>query len=97
MTQSTQAPAIDENRLIAERRAKLDALREAGNAYPNNCQPKHQAQQLHAQFGEFEKEALADMASPASVAGRMMLKRVMGKSKFCNATRRQRPHPNLFG
>ncbi|HLS43598.1 MAG TPA: lysine--tRNA ligase [Paenalcaligenes sp.] len=82
MTQSIQAPAIDENRLIAERRAKLDKLREAAPAYPNNFQPAHKAYELHAAFDAFDKEQLAEQENPACVAGRMMLKRVMGKASF---------------
>src|SRR5690606_34635052 len=82
MTQSIQAPAIDENRLIAERRAKLDKLREAAPAYPNNFQPAHKAHELHTAFDAFDKEQLAEQENPASVAGRMMLKRVMGKASF---------------
>lgn len=84
MTESIQAaaPAIDENRLIAERRAKLDKLREKGIAYPNDFHPAHNARNLHTEYDELSKEVLAEMETHVSVAGRMMLKRVMGKASF---------------
>src|SRR5690606_36747645 len=83
MTDSTTpAPALDENHLIAERRGKLARLREAGPAYPNDFVPENKAADLHAAYGEQDKEALAELEAPAKVAGRMMLKRVMGKASF---------------
>jgi len=84
MTEPTPAtaPASDENHLIAERRSKLARLREEGVAFPNDFRPDNKAAELHAKFGEFDKEALTELAAPAKVAGRMMLKRVMGKASF---------------
>ena len=81
------APAHDENQLIAERRDKLRALREAqaqgkGVAFPNNFKPAHQAEALHAAHGETPAETLDSAPVQVSVAGRMMLKRVMGKASF---------------
>lgn len=78
----TPSPAIDENHLIAERRGKLARLRAEGVAYPNDFQPDSQAAALHNSYGEQDKDALAELASPVKVAGRMMLKRVMGKASF---------------
>ncbi len=72
----------DENRLIAERRVKLAALRAKGVAFPNDFVPADRAQALHDAYDNQEQEALATAAHPASVAGRMMLKRVMGKASF---------------
>ncbi|MBF6618362.1 MAG: lysine--tRNA ligase [Candidimonas sp.] len=83
MTETTPtSPAIDENHLIAERRGKLGKLRAEGVAYPNDFRPDAQAADLHASYGEQDKEALAELATPVKVAGRMMLKRVMGKASF---------------
>ncbi len=83
MTQPTPAPTPqDENRLIAERRAKLDKLRTAGVAYPNDYTPDARAADLHARYDEQEQAALAEQAIPVKIAGRMMLKRVMGKASF---------------
>ena len=72
----------DENRLIAERRAKLAALRTQGVAFPNDFVPANRAQALHDAYDDQDQESLAAAAHPASVAGRMMLKRVMGKASF---------------
>ena len=51
-----QEASQDENRLIAERRAKLADLREAGNAFPNHFRRDFLAADLQAQYGEFSKE-----------------------------------------
>ncbi|MEK7946121.1 lysine--tRNA ligase [Pigmentiphaga sp. YJ18] len=75
-------PAQDENQIIAERRAKLARLREAGPAFPNDFVPADRAAALHAAHDGTEKEALDATDIAASVAGRMMLKRVMGKASF---------------
>ncbi|MBE2263195.1 MAG: lysine--tRNA ligase [Burkholderiaceae bacterium] len=80
----------DENQLIAERREKLRALREAqrqgeGVAFPNDFKPGDHAATLLAAHGEKTNEALTgEGVTPvtASIAGRMMLKRVMGKASF---------------
>ena len=80
----TATPVVDENRLIAERRSKLDRVRQAGVAYPNDFRPDAHAAELHAQYGEQDKDALAELAKPVKVAGRMMLKRVMGKASFAS-------------
>ena len=75
-------PVQDEHSIIAERRAKLTALRSQGIAFPNDFRPQHKAAALHAQYGELEQPALEAQAVKVSVAGRMMLKRVMGKASF---------------
>ena len=77
-----QTPQQDENHLIAERRGKLAAIRERGVAFPNDFVPADRAEPLHKRFGEQDQATLAAAAHPASVAGRMMLKRVMGKASF---------------
>jgi lysyl-tRNA synthetase class 2 len=77
-------PAIDENHVIAERRQKLAAIRaRTAQAFPNDFRPEHDAAALVAQFGDQSKEEL-EAAPPVvvKVAGRMMLKRVMGKAAF---------------
>ena len=75
-------PVQDEHSIIAERRAKLTALRSQGIAFPNDFRPQHKAAALHAQYDELEQPALEAQAVKVSVAGRMMLKRVMGKASF---------------
>lgn len=72
----------DENSIIAERRAKLAAIRKEGVAFPNDFRPQHKAADLQAQYGAMEREALEAQAVQVVVAGRMMLKRVMGKASF---------------
>ena len=84
---ASAVPAADDNHLIAERREKLKALREAqqqgkGVAFPNDFKPVDKAAELFALHGESSKEALEATPVRASVAGRMMLKRVMGKASF---------------
>ena len=82
------APAPqDDNKLIVERREKLKALRKdqadgKGPAFPNDFKPSDHAGKLHAAHDEKDAEALAAEAIPAKIAGRMMLKRVMGKASF---------------
>ena len=82
---NSQAPAAgtaDPNQLIAERREKLAALRRQGVAFPNDFKPRQHAADLHHRWGQLPNEALEPQAIPVSVAGRMMLKRVMGKACF---------------
>ncbi len=73
---------VDENRLIAERRQKLDLLREEGNAFPNDFRRNVIAGELHAEYGEMGSEALEERGVRVAVAGRMMAKRIMGKAAF---------------
>ena len=72
----------DENQIIAERRAKLSELRCAGNAFPNAFRREHLAEKLHQQFDQLSKEQLEVDVIAVKVAGRMVLKRVMGKASF---------------
>ena len=64
------------------RRAKLAEIRKTGIAFPNDFQRAHLAADLHRDFGELDNETLQAKAIAVSVAGRMMLKRVMGKASF---------------
>jgi lysyl-tRNA synthetase class 2 len=75
-------PAADENQIIAERRAKLAAARTQGHAYPNDFRRSALAGELHAHYGAMENGQLEPLAVKVSVAGRMMLRRVMGKAAF---------------
>ncbi len=75
-------PTVDENALIAERREKLAAIRTRGIAFPNDFKPKHRAAELARKHGHLENETLEPQAVAVSVAGRLMLKRVMGKASF---------------
>ncbi len=77
-----QTIALDDNQLIAERREKLAAIRQAGVAFPNDFKPTHQAANLHHRHGQVPNEELEPQAVKVAVAGRLMLKRVMGKACF---------------
>ncbi|MBL1416591.1 MAG: lysine--tRNA ligase [Moritella sp.] len=67
----------DENKLIAERRAKLDHIRTncKANGHPNDFRVKHKSADLQAEFGEKSKEELVEMQHLVSIAGRIMAKR----------------------
>ena len=83
MTQTTSPqPPIDDNQLIAERREKLAAIRRQGVAFPNDFKPQHRAAALAEAYGALDNEALEPQAVQVSLAGRLMLKRVMGKASF---------------
>jgi len=75
-------PAEDENRVLAERRAKLARLRADGPAFPNDVAPADRAGALLDAHRDASREDLERAAVQVSVAGRMMLKRVQGKASF---------------
>ena len=73
---------VDENSIIQERRNKLTELRKIGVAFPNNFKPEHESVKLHKEYDGFDKPTLEEKNIEVVVAGRMMLKRVMGKASF---------------
>jgi len=75
-------PQQDQNQIMAERRAKLAELRAGSNAYPNDFARTDLAADLHSAHGAKANEDLEPAVIHAGVAGRMMLKRVMGKASF---------------
>jgi lysyl-tRNA synthetase, class II len=77
----------NDNQLITERREKLQALRQRAKAqgsaaFPNDFKPRHHAADLHRQHGAADNDTLEAQPIAVAVAGRMMLKRVMGKACF---------------
>jgi lysyl-tRNA synthetase class 2 len=82
MTTESITPPQDENQIITERRAKLQELRKNGIAFPNDFERKNLAAELHTSYGDQTKEQLEGVKIQVAVAGRMMLKRVMGKASF---------------
>lgn len=83
MSEHEQAsPSQDENQIMAERRQKLKSIREQRIAFPNDFKRSHFAQVLQDAHAGKEKEALEAEKIEVAVAGRMMLKRVMGKASF---------------
>jgi len=82
MSDQPAGPALDENQIIAERRAKLRALREKGIAFPNKFQRDNYAADLLEKYDDSERDWLDINPVVVKVAGRIMLKRVMGKASF---------------
>ncbi len=74
--------ASTDNDLTGHRRAKLDAWRARGGAYPNDFRRTHLAADLQGSLAGKSKEALAEDEMPVAVAGRVMLRRMMGKACF---------------
>jgi lysyl-tRNA synthetase, class II len=86
-TEETVVTAEEENKLIAQRREKLNLLRTAasengGTAFPNNFRRDSLAGDLLAHYQDKTKEELEELNFRVAVAGRMMAKRVMGKASF---------------
>ncbi|MEY2701002.1 MAG: hypothetical protein RIQ52_1757 [Pseudomonadota bacterium] len=79
---SDQIPLPDENKLIAQRREKLETLRGQGQAFPNDFRRQHLAKALHDQHGATPDEDFETSPVQVSLAGRMMGKRIMGKASF---------------
>ncbi len=73
---------LDENKLITERKSKLALLRESGNPFINDFKPQNLANSIHDKFGSSTNEALQVISESVTVAGRLMLKRIMGKASF---------------
>ncbi len=74
--------SVDDNKLIAERREKLAAIRARGVAFPNDFKPRQHAADLQARYGGLSNDQLEPQGVAVAVAGRLMLKRVMGKASF---------------
>lgn len=83
--QNKQTPVeeqLDENQIMALRREKLARIRQQGVAYPNDFRRDAFAADLQAQYGDMDKDQLDPQQVAVKVAGRMMLKRAMGKASF---------------
>jgi lysyl-tRNA synthetase class 2 len=77
-----ESAALEDNRLIAERRAKLAQLRAAGTAFPNDFRRDALAGDLQGAYGEHDAAWFEANPVQVRVGGRMMSKRVMGKASF---------------
>jgi len=75
---------IEEQEQVAQRRAKLQALRERGNAFPTSFRRTVIAAELYSAYEGSSKEALDDSPVRVKVAGRIMTRRIMGKASFCH-------------
>ncbi|MBK1718245.1 lysine--tRNA ligase [Thiocystis violacea] len=76
--------ALDENKLIAQRREKLGQLREQGNAFPNDFRRDAIAGEILAEYEALDAEALESRGQRVKVAGRLMTRRVMGRASFAH-------------
>jgi lysyl-tRNA synthetase class 2 len=72
----------DQNKLVEERRNKLLSLREEGFNYPISIEIDATVKDLFEAYGESTREEVSDANKTVKIAGRMMAKRIMGKSSF---------------
>lgn len=72
----------EDNNELATRREKLNALREAGNAFPNDFRRNVVAGEVHAKYEALDAEVLENDPHRVSLAGRIMTRRIMGKASF---------------
>ena len=82
MSEENKEQIVDTNQIIEERRRKLAVLREKGNPFPNDFRRENLAGQIISDHDEKSKEDLESSPIKVTVAGRMVLKRVMGKASF---------------
>jgi len=82
MTDKQQPEAQDLNQQIRERKQKLKQLREAGNPFPNDFRRDSLAADLHGAHGDKDGDVLVAEGIRVHIAGRMMLRRIMGKASF---------------
>jgi len=73
-----------QSQLIAQRRAKLESLKEAGSAFPNDFRRDSLAGDLQKRFLDASAEELVEKNIRVGVAGRMMTQRVQGKTSFAH-------------
>ncbi len=73
-----------ENEQVRQRREKLEALRSRGEAYPNDFRRDAETGELRSRYDEVDAQALEGMAPRVAIAGRLMARRVMGKSSFAD-------------
>ncbi len=78
----TEATIQQQPEQVRVRREKLANMRKQGNAYPNTWRSNTSLSSIHAQYGDLDKDSLAEKAIEVTVAGRLMAHRVMGKSSF---------------
>ena len=74
----------EENKLITERKKKLDAIKLNNKVYPNTFRKKNYADNISEDYGDLEKEDIAEKKISVSIAGRLLTIRNMGNSSFAN-------------
>lgn len=81
-THDAPASSQDENHIVAERREKLAQWRASGRAFPNDFARENTAGKLDELYGDKDPETLEATPVEVRVAGRIMLRRLMGKASF---------------
>ncbi|MBS0286152.1 MAG: lysine--tRNA ligase [Proteobacteria bacterium] len=81
---NTENTVEDVNEQIRQRREKLKALRDKGNAYPNSFRRDVLAACVHAEYGKLENQEFEAKPIAVKMAGRIMTRRHMGKASFVN-------------
>ncbi len=82
MTEEHIDESVDESEVYHIRKQKLAELRSEGFNFPNQFRREHLADELMKKYSDFEKEPLAQQRVKVAVAGRIVLKRIMGKASF---------------
>lgn len=77
-----QIDGMDESEVYQIRKQKLADLRTEGFNFPNHFRRKDLAADLMNEYSAIEKEELATQHVKATVAGRIVLRRIMGKASF---------------
>ncbi|EEG85329.1 lysine--tRNA ligase [Proteus penneri ATCC 35198] len=88
-----QAP--DLNNELQTRREKLSALRDNGNAFPNDFRRDSLSNELHQKYDAMSAEELEAANVEVAIAGRMMTRRIMGKASFATLQDMGGAHPAL--
>jgi lysyl-tRNA synthetase class 2 len=70
------------NNEMAQRLAKLDAIRSKGNAFPNDFRRDAISNDLHEKYDSLTEEELEEKKIVVKIAGRMVTRRIMGKASF---------------
>lgn len=82
LTDIENSHTVDENEQIAQRKAKLNALRQRMNPFRNDFKPQHVANDLHTKYDTSSQDELNQTSINVTVAGRIMTRRLMGKACF---------------
>ena len=83
-TKEVQDSGLELNNVMLERRAKLEAIRAQGIAFPNDFRRDAISDEIHAKYENMSTEELAELKPQVKIAGRMMTRRIMGKASFAN-------------
>jgi lysyl-tRNA synthetase class 2 len=83
-SETSESEGLNENDLIGQRKSKLAQWREKNQAYPNDFHRNALAQSLHNVYESHTHEKLEDLHKEVNIAGRLMLRRLMGKASFCH-------------